>query len=30
MPVSEEFMVEQHDSFWKYLESIRHKDDVSE
>ncbi len=30
LPVSEEFMVEQHDSFWKYLESIRHKDDVSE
>ena len=30
MPVSEEFLVEQHDSFWKYLESIRHKDEVSE
>lgn len=23
LPVSEEFMIEQHDSFWKYLESIR-------
>lgn len=24
-PVSEEFLAEQHDSFWKYLESLRHK-----
>ena len=23
LPVTEEFMIEQHDSFWKYLESIR-------
>jgi mRNA-degrading endonuclease RelE of RelBE toxin-antitoxin system len=30
LPVTEEFMVEQHDSFWKYLESIRHKDDAAE
>ena len=27
LPVTEEFMIEQHDSFWKYLESIRHKSD---
>jgi len=27
LPVSEEFMIEQHDSFWKYLETIRHKDE---
>ena len=27
LPITEEFMVEQHDSFWKYLESIRHKSD---
>ncbi|MFP4259484.1 MAG: type II toxin-antitoxin system RelE family toxin [Opitutales bacterium] len=25
LPVSEEFLAEQHDSFWKYLESLRHK-----
>lgn len=30
LPVTEEFMVEQHDSFWKYLESIRHKEDADE
>lgn len=28
LPFTEEFMVEQDDSFWKYLESLRHKDDV--
>ncbi|MEN8662312.1 MAG: cytotoxic translational repressor of toxin-antitoxin stability system [Lentimonas sp.] len=27
LPITEEFLVEQHDSFWKYLESIRHKED---
>jgi mRNA interferase RelE/StbE len=30
LPVTEEFMAEQHDSFWKYLESIRHKEDEVE
>ena len=25
LPYSQEFMVEQNDSFWKYLESLRHK-----
>ena len=30
LPFTEEFMVEQHDSFWKYLESIRHKEDDTE
>ena len=30
LPVNEEFMAEQHDSFWKYLETIRHKDDEAE
>ena len=30
LPFTEEFMVEQHDSFWKYLESIRHKEDETE
>jgi mRNA interferase RelE/StbE len=30
LPVTEEFMVEQHDSFWKYLESIRQKEDETE
>lgn len=28
LPVSEEFLAEQHDTFWKYLESLRHKDDI--
>lgn len=28
LPVNEEFMIEQHDSFWKYLETIRHQDDA--
>lgn len=27
LPITEEFMIEQHDSFWKYLESIRNKSD---
>ena len=26
LPYSQEFMVEQKDSFWKYLESLRHKE----
>ncbi|HAV12463.1 MAG TPA: cytotoxic translational repressor of toxin-antitoxin stability system [Opitutae bacterium] len=26
MPVTEEFLIEQNDSFWKYIDSIRHKD----
>ena len=30
LPITEEFMIEQHDSFWKYLESIRHKSDEVE
>ena len=25
LPVTEEFIAEQDDSFWKYLESLRHK-----
>jgi mRNA interferase RelE/StbE len=28
LPFTEEFMVEQDDSFWKYLESLRHKEDA--
>lgn len=27
LPITEEFMIEQHDSFWKYLESIRNDSD---
>ena len=27
LPFTEEFMVEQDDSFWKYLESLRNKED---
>ncbi len=27
LPVTEEFLIEQNDSFWKYIESIRHKED---
>lgn len=27
LPITEEFMIEQHDSFWKYLESIRSSSD---
>lgn len=30
LPVTEEFLAEQHDSFWKYLESLRHKEDHAE
>lgn len=30
LPVTEEFMVEQHDSFWKYLESLRQKEEQSD
>lgn len=30
LPVTEEFMVEQHDSFWKYLESLRHKEESAD
>lgn len=30
LPFAEEFMVEQDDSFWKYLESLRHKSDIEE
>ena len=26
LPFTEEFMLEQEDSFWKYLDSLRHKD----
>ena len=29
LPITEEFMIEQHDSFWKYLESIRGSSDNS-
>jgi mRNA interferase RelE/StbE len=30
LPVTEEFLVEQHDSFWKYLESLRKRDGGAE
>jgi mRNA-degrading endonuclease RelE of RelBE toxin-antitoxin system len=30
LPVTEEFMIEQNDSFWKYLESIRSNNDDTE
>lgn len=30
LPVTEEFLIEQEDSFWKYLESLRHRDDRSD
>ncbi len=30
LPVTEEFLVEQHDSFWKYLESLRKRDEPGE
>ena len=26
LPVSKDFLIEQDDSFWKYLDSIRHKE----
>ncbi|MGJ8652771.1 MAG: type II toxin-antitoxin system RelE family toxin [Opitutaceae bacterium] len=27
MPVTDEFLIEKNDSFWEYIDSIRHKDD---
>ncbi|MGC6505237.1 MAG: type II toxin-antitoxin system RelE family toxin [Coraliomargaritaceae bacterium] len=30
LPVTEDFLVEQEDSFWKYLDSLRHKEDKAE
>jgi mRNA interferase RelE/StbE len=30
LPFTEEFMLEQQDSFWKYLESLRQKDEVED
>lgn len=30
LPVTEEFLAEQHDSFWKYLESLRQKEASSD
>ncbi len=27
LPITEDFLVEQEDSFWKYLESLRQKED---
>jgi mRNA interferase RelE/StbE len=30
LPITEEFMLEQEDSFWKYLDSLRHKDTSEE
>ncbi|CAI8291303.1 MAG: Uncharacterised protein [Opitutia bacterium UBA7350] len=27
LPVTEEFLIEQDDSFWKYLESLRHREE---
>ena len=30
LPVTEEFLIEQQDSFWKYLDSLRHKDESSD
>ena len=30
LPITEEFMIEQHDSFWKYLESIRSNKDENQ
>ncbi len=30
LPVTEEFMVEQYDSFWKYLESLRHREETTD
>lgn len=29
LPITEEFMIEQHDSFWKYLESVRGNNDAN-
>lgn len=30
LPVTEDFLVEQEDSFWKYLDSLRQKEDKAE
>lgn len=30
LPITEEFMVEQCDSFWAYLETVRHREDSPE
>lgn len=30
LPATEDFLVEQHDSFWKYLDSLRAKEDRAE
>ncbi len=30
LPITEEFMIEQHDSFWKYLESVRNNKDENQ
>ena len=30
LPVSEVFLAEQHDSFWKYLETLKHKADSAD
>ena len=30
LPVTEEFLAEQYDSFWKYLESLRHQEDQAD
>ncbi len=30
LPVTEEFLIEQHDSFWKYLDSLRHRAESSD
>lgn len=30
LPVTEEFLAEQHDSFWKYLESLRQKEETAD
>ncbi len=27
LPITEEFIIEQEDSFWKYLDALRHKED---
>lgn len=30
LPVTEDFLIEQEDSFWKYLDSIRHKENQTD
>lgn len=30
MPITEDLMVEQHDSFWKYLEGLRRKSEAKD